>query len=111
MAVYEFTAKLSTGEEQKLAVYRDKALLIVNVASKCGFAPQYRGLQALHEQYGPRGFAVLAFPCDQFGHQEPGSDEEIATFCDRRFGVTFPLFAKIDVNGPRSHPLCAWLKQ
>jgi glutathione peroxidase len=111
MALYDFTARLTTGGEQSLAAYRGQALLIVNVASKCGFTPQYKGLQALHQEYGLRGFAVLAFPCDQFGHQEPGSDAEIATFCNRSFGVTFPLFAKIEVNGPRAHPLYVWLKQ
>jgi glutathione peroxidase len=111
MALYDFTAKLITGEEQSLAAYRGQALLIVNVASKCGFTPQYKGLQALHSQYAPRGFAVLGFPCDQFGHQEPGSGSEIAAFCGRSFGVTFPLFAKIEVNGPRAHPLYVWLKQ
>ena len=111
MAVYDFAAKLTTGEERSLAAWRGQALLIVNVASRCGFTPQYQGLQALHEQYGPRGFAVLAFPCDQFGHQEPGSDAEIAAFCDRSFGVTFPVFAKIEVNGRNAHPLYAWLKQ
>lgn len=111
MVLHDFTAKLSTGEEQNLAAYRGQALLIVNVASKCGFTPQYKGLQALHAEYAPRGFSVLAFPCDQFGRQEPGSDQEIASFCDRSFGVTFPLFAKIEVNGPRAHPLYVWLKQ
>ena len=111
MALHDFRAKLGTGEEQSLAAYRGQALLIVNVASKCGFTPQYKGLQALHERYAPRGFSVLAFPCDQFGRQEPGSDQEIARFCDRSFGVTFPLFAKIEVNGPRAHPLYVWLKQ
>jgi glutathione peroxidase len=111
MALHDFTAKLGTGEEQSLAAYRGQALLIVNVASKCGFTPQYKGLQALHAEYAPRGFSVLAFPCDQFGRQEPGSDQEIASFCDRSFGVTFPLFAKIEVNGPRAHPLYVWLKQ
>ncbi len=111
MALYDFTAKLGTGEDKSLAAYRGQALLIVNVASKCGFTPQYTGLQALHAQYAPRGFSVLAFPCDQFGHQEPGSDQEIAAFCERGFGVTFPLFAKIEVNGPRAHPLYVWLKQ
>ena len=109
--LHDYTAKLSTGEEQSLAAYRGQALLIVNVASKCGFTPQYKGLQALHAEYAPRGFSVLAFPCDQFGRQEPGSDQEIASFCDRSFGVTFPLFAKIEVNGPRAHPLYVWLKQ
>lgn len=111
MMLHDFTAKLGTGEEQSLAAYRGQALLIVNVASKCGFTPQYKGLQALHAEYAPRGFSVLAFPCDQFGRQEPGSDQEIASFCDRSFGVTFPLFAKIEVNGPRAHPLYVWLKQ
>jgi glutathione peroxidase len=111
MALHDFTAKLGTGEEQSLAAYRGQALLIVNVASRCGFTPQYKGLQALHAEYAPRGFSVLAFPCDQFGRQEPGSDQEIASFCDRSFGVTFPLFAKIEVNGPRAHPLYVWLKQ
>lgn len=94
MALHDFRAKLGTGEEQSLAAYRGQALLIVNVASKCGFTPQYKGLQALHERYAPRGFSVLAFPCDQFGRQEPGSDQEIASFCDRTFGVTFPLLHK-----------------
>ena len=111
MVLYDFTAKLTTGEDQALATYRGRALLIVNVASQCGFTPQYTGLQALHQEYAPRGFSVLGFPCDQFGHQEPGSDADIAAFCDRRFGVTFPVFAKIDVNGPRAHPLYVWLKQ
>ena len=111
MALYDFSAKLSSGDEQSLAAYRGQALLIVNVASKCGFTPQYKGLQALHAQYAPRGFSVLAFPCDQFGHQEPGSDHEIAAFCDRSYGVTFPVFAKVEVNGPRAHPLYVWLKQ
>ena len=111
MALHDFTAKLGTGEEQSLAAYRGQALLIVNVASKCGFTPQYKGLQALHERYAPRGFSVLAFPCDQFGRQEPGSDQEIASFCGRSFGVTFPLFAKIEVNGQGAHPLYVWLKQ
>jgi glutathione peroxidase len=111
MTIYDFSARLSTGEERHLADYRGKVLLIVNVASKCGFTPQYKGLQALHEQFGPRGFEVLAFPCDQFGHQEPGLDAEIATFCNRTYGVTFPLFAKLEVNGQNAHPLYVWLKQ
>jgi glutathione peroxidase len=111
MALYDFSAKLGSGNEQSLAAYRGAALLIVNVASKCGFTPQYKGLQALHAQYAPRGFSVLAFPCDQFGHQEPGSDQEIAAFCDRNYGVTFPVFAKVEVNGARAHPLYVWLKQ
>ncbi len=111
MSLYDFTARLGTGQEQSLSAYRGKVLLIVNVASKCGFTPQYKGLQALQERFGPRGFSVLGFPCDQFGHQEPGTDAEIAAFCDTSFGVTFPLFAKIAVNGSGAHPLYAWLKQ
>jgi glutathione peroxidase len=111
MSIYDFTARLGTGEERSLADDRGKALLVVNVASRCGFTPQYRGLQALYETYQPRGFEILAFPCDQFGHQEPGTDAEIASFCDTTFGVTFPLFAKIAVNGEAAHPLYVWLKQ
>lgn len=111
MALQDFTATLATGEEQALAAYRGRVLLIVNTASACGFTPQYRGLQTLQEAFGPRGFAVLAFPCNQFGRQEPGTDAEIAGFCDRAFGVTFPVFAKVAVNGAGAHPLFAWLKQ
>jgi glutathione peroxidase len=110
MSIYDFSARLGSGEEKSLADYRGQALLVVNVASKCGFTPQYKGLQALHAEYGPRGFSVLAFPCDQFGHQEPGTDAEIAGFCDTNYGVTFPLFAKIAVNGDGAHPLYVWLK-
>jgi glutathione peroxidase len=111
MSLYDFTARLGSDQKQPLSAWRGKVLLIVNVASKCGFTPQYEGLQNLQERFGPRGFSVLGFPCDQFGHQEPGTDAEIATFCETSFGVTFPLFAKIDVNGSRAHPLYAWLKQ
>jgi len=111
MALYNFAAKRSTGEEQSLGAYRGKSLLIVNVASKCGFTPQYKAMQALHQKFAPRGFEVLAFPCNQFGAQEPGTDVEIARFCETGFGVTFPLFAKIAVNGPGAHPLYVWLKQ
>ena len=107
---YDFSAQTGAGTEQPLNAYRGRALLIVNVASKCGFTSQYAGLQALHTQFAPRGFEVLGFPCDQFGHQEPGSDTEIATFCDTRFGVTFPVFAKTEVNGAGAHPLWVWLK-
>jgi len=110
MSIHDFSARLGTGEDKKLSDYSGQVLLVVNVASKCGFTPQYKGLQALQEQYRPRGFAVLAFPCDQFGHQEPGTDAEIAGFCDTNYGVTFPLFAKIAVNGPAAHPLYVWLK-
>ncbi|WP_027283166.1 glutathione peroxidase [Rubritepida flocculans] len=110
MGFYDFTATRNDGSTQSLADYRGKVVLVVNTASKCGFTPQYKGLQALYESHGPRGLEILAFPCDQFGHQEPGTDAEIAAFCEKNFGVTFPLFAKIEVNGPRAHPLYAWLK-
>ena len=111
LTIHDFSAPLGTGEERRLTDYRGKVLLIVNVASKCGFTPQYNGLQNLYEQFQPHGFEILAFPCDQFGHQEPGSDAEIATFCDATYGVTFPLFAKIEVNGKNAHPLYVWLRQ
>ena len=111
MSIYDFSARLNTGEDQSLDHYRGKVLLVVNVASKCGFTPQYTGLQSLYERLAPRGFEILAFPCDQFGHQEPGTDAEIAAFCDSKFGVTFPLFAKVEVNGSAAHPLFNWLKQ
>jgi glutathione peroxidase-family protein len=93
--IYDFSARVGTGAERRLADYRGKVLLVVNVASKCGFTPQYIGLQKLYEQFRSRGFEILGFPCDQFGHQEPGSDAEIATFCDRTYGITFPIFAKV----------------
>jgi glutathione peroxidase len=108
--VYDFAAKTIDGAEQSLADFRGKALLVVNVASKCGFTPQYAGLEALHRKFRERGFAVLGFPCDQFGHQEPGDEAEIKSFCSVNYGVTFPLFAKIDVNGRNAHPLYRWLK-
>ena len=108
--VYDFTAKTIDGAEQSLADYRGKALLVVNVASKCGFTPQYSGLEALHRKLGSRGFEVLGFPCDQFGHQEPGDAAEIKSFCSLNYDVTFPLFAKIEVNGAGAHPLYLWLK-
>ncbi len=111
MPIHDISARLGTGEERSLADYYGKVLLIVNVASKCGFTPQYKGLQALYDQFQPRGFEILAFPCDQFGHQEPGSDADIAGFCNDTYGVTFPLFAKIEVNGKNAHPLYVWLKQ
>ena len=90
--------------------YRDRTLLIVNVASQCGFTPQYKGLEALYRKYKNRGFVVLGFPCNQFGRQEPDSEADIRKFCDERFNVTFPMFAKIDVNGPNAHPLYRYLK-
>jgi len=111
MPIYDFSARLGTGEERRLADYRGKVLLVVNVASKCGFTPQYRGLQGLYEQFEPRGFEILAFPCDQFGHQEPGDDAEIKKFCSLNYGVSFPMFAKIKVNGPNAQPLFDYLKE
>ena len=98
------------GETKRFADYGDKVLLVVNVASKCGFTPQYKGLEALQREYGEKGFAVLGFPCDQFGHQEPGDEAEIKSFCSQKYDVTFPMFAKIDVNGTNTHPLFVALK-
>ena len=103
--IYGFTAKTIDGASRSLADYRDKVLLVVNVASKCGLTPQYEGLEKLHEQYASRGFEVLGFPCNQFMGQEPGSPEEIAQFCSVTYGVTFPLSEKIEVNGEDRHPL------
>jgi glutathione peroxidase len=108
--VYEFSATTITGEERKLADYRDKVLLIVNVASKCGFTPQYTGLEKLYRDHKAAGLVLLGFPCDQFGHQEPGSEAEIAEFCSLTYDVSFPMFAKIEVNGSGAHPLYQWLK-
>ncbi len=108
--VYDFTAKTIDGEDQKLADYEGKVLLVVNVASKCGFTPQYKGLEALYRKYKEGGFSVLGFPCNQFGAQEPGPEDEIMDFCTTHYDVTFPMFAKIDVNGPQTHPLYEHLK-
>src|SRR5579862_8652418 len=110
MTIYDFHAKTIDGSEQSLEEYRDQVLLIVNVASKCGFTPQYTGLEALHRKLHARGFSVLGFPCDQFGAQEPGSESEIKSFCTTKYDVTFPLYSKIDVNGPGAHPLYNYLK-
>jgi glutathione peroxidase len=107
--IYQFTAHALGGESIGLDRYRDKVLLIVNTASECGFTPQYAGLQQLHEQYAARGFEVLGFPCNQFGKQEPGDAAQIGSFCEKNFGVTFPMFEKIDVNGPSAHPLYRYL--
>jgi len=109
-SVYDFTATDIQGREVPLSLYEGQVLLIVNTASACGFTPQYAGLQALHEQYAGQGLTVLGFPCNQFGHQEPGSAEEIAGFCERHFGVQFPMMEKIDVNGANAHPLYRWLE-
>ena len=108
--VYDFSALTIDGVEQSLDIYKGKVLLIVNVASKCGFTPQYAGLEALFRQYADRDFVVLGFPCDQFGHQEPGDESEIKQFCSLQYNVTFPLFAKIEVNGAGAHPLYQFLK-
>ena len=107
--LYGFTAKTIDGASQPLADYRDKVLLVVNVASKCGLTPQYKGLEALYEEKKDAGFAVLGFPCNQFGGQEPGSDADVAAFCSTKYDVSFPLFSKLDVNGAARAPLYAWL--
>jgi glutathione peroxidase len=106
----DFKATGIDGAEVDLAAYDGEVVLVVNTASQCGFTPQYQGLQQLQDEFGERGFTVLGFPCDQFGHQEPGDDAEIQGFCERNFGVTFPLFSKIDVNGDDAHPLFTWLR-
>ena len=110
MNAYDFTAKTIDGVEQPLASYRGKPLLVVNVASKCGFTPQYAGLEALYRKFHDGGLEVLGFPCNQFGHQEPGDESEIKSFCLTNYDVTFPLYAKIEVNGANAHPLYKWLK-
>lgn len=109
-SVYEFEAKTIDGQPQTLEQYRGKALLIVNVASKCGFTPQYEGLEALYRKYRDKGLAILGFPCDQFGHQEPGDERQIKEFCALSYQVSFPMFAKIKVNGDDAHPLYKYLK-
>lgn len=111
MGIYDYTARNIRGEEVGLNQYEGKVALIVNTASKCGFTPQYTELQKLYEQYKDRGVVVLGFPCNQFGAQEPGTNEEIHTFCQLNYGVTFPLFDKIDVNGLERHPLFAYLTE
>ncbi len=109
-SIYQFAMPMNNGTVQPLEAYQDKVLLVVNTASKCGFTPQYDGLQALYAQYKDKGFEILAFPCDQFGHQEPGSDADIAQFCSLTFNVSFPLFKKTQVNGANAAPLFTWLK-
>ncbi|TPW04663.1 MAG: glutathione peroxidase [bacterium] len=108
-SVYDFSATAIDGAETALEQYRGQALLIVNTASKCGFTGQYAGLEALHRQYTDKPFQVLGFPCNQFGAQEPGKAAEIASFCSTNYGVGFPMFDKVEVNGPDRHPLYAWL--
>ncbi len=110
MGIYDYNAVTLDGEERSLADFKGKVLLIVNTASKCGFTPQYKGLQALYQRYKDRGLVVLGFPCNQFGHQEPGDEVEIGAFCEKNYGVDFPMFAKIDVNGSDAHPLYRYLK-
>ncbi len=106
----DFTARAIQGTEVPLSTYAGQVVLVVNTASQCGFTPQYAGLEKLWTRYGPEGLVVLGFPCDQFGHQEPGEEAEIADFCELNYGVTFPLFAKTEVNGDRAHPLYHWLR-
>jgi glutathione peroxidase len=111
MTIYDFQVKKASGEEIPLSQYQGQVLLIVNTASKCGFTPQYKGLESLYQQFHARGFEVLGFPCDQFAHQEPGSDAEIQTFCQMNYDVHFPVFAKLEVNGKNAHPLYRFLKK
>ncbi|NBO38521.1 glutathione peroxidase [bacterium] len=110
-SVHQFTVKNIKGEMVSLAQFHGKVLLFVNLASKCGFTPQYKGLQALYEKLSNKGFEILGFPCNQFGGQEPGSESEIQSFCSANYGVTFPLFAKIDVNGGKADPVYEFLKK
>lgn len=107
---YDFSANSLAGQRADLAACKGKVLLIVNTASRCGFTPQYKGLQELYEAFHDRGLEILGFPCNQFGGQEPGGSDDIAQFCERNYGVTFPLFEKVDVNGDGAHPLFKWLK-
>ena len=108
-SVYQFSAEMLEGGEKSLHDYAGKVLLIVNTASKCGFTPQFQGLEQLYEQYHTQGFEVLGFPCNQFGGQEPGNSDEIGEFCQRNYGVSFPMFAKVDVKGKDAHPLFKYL--
>jgi glutathione peroxidase len=110
MSIYDIAVNTIDGRPQTMVDYRGQVLLVVNVASQCGFTPQYAGLEELYRKFKPSGFAVLGFPCDQFGHQEPGSEAEIQQFCSTKYSVSFPLFAKIKVNGPDTHPLYEFLK-
>jgi glutathione peroxidase len=109
MSVHDFTVKDARGNDVPLSTFKGKVLLLVNVASKCGFTPQYKGLQELYEAWHEKGLVILGFPCNQFGHQEPGSDAEIQQFCSLNYGVSFPVMAKIDVNGKDAHPLYKYL--
>ena len=111
MNIYDIQVRSIDGTEQSMASYSGQVLLIVNVASRCGFTPQYTGLEALYQKFRSQGFAVLGFPCDQFGHQEPGDEAQIRQFCTLNYSVTFPLFAKLEVNGAAAHPLYRFLKE
>jgi len=106
----DFTATTLEGQEQPLSAYAGRVALVVNTASECGFTPQFEGLELLFDKYADQGLVVLGFPCNQFGGQEPGDEEQIGAFCQRNYGVTFPMFAKVDVNGDDAHPLFDWLK-
>jgi glutathione peroxidase len=108
--VYDFEAQTIDGQTVALSAYQGKALLIVNTASACGFTPQFAGLEKLHQDYADQGLVVLGFPCNQFGSQDPGSNEEIGAFCQKNYGVSFPMMAKTEVNGAQAHPLYQWLK-
>ena len=108
-SVYDFEAQTITGQSVKLDQYKGKVVLIVNTASKCGFTPQFEGLEALWKAYEAKGVVILGFPCNQFGSQDPGNNSEIASFCQLNYGVSFPMMAKVDVNGPAAHPLYKWL--
>ncbi len=110
-SIYPFSSRTIEGKEKSLDEFKGKVLLIVNTASQCGYTPQYEGLELLYKKYQDKGFAVLGFPCNQFGQQEPGGEEEIKSFCQKNYGVTFPLFAKVDVNGEKAHPLFNYLKK
>src|ERR1700712_5071298 len=109
-ALTDFHAESLDGQDVDLSAYAGEVVLVVNTASQCGFTPQYKGLQKLYDEYADQGFTILGFPCDQFGHQEPGDNDEIGAFCEKNFGVTFPLFAKVDVNGDAAHPVYQWLR-
>jgi glutathione peroxidase len=110
-SLYDFSAQSILGENLPMSTYKDKVLLIVNTASQCGFTPQFKGLEQLHETLGPKGLVVLGFPCNQFGGQDPGSNEEIGNFCQQNYGVSFQMMEKVKVNGDDAHPLYAWLKK
>ena len=110
MSLYDFQAQSIDGQTVPLSRYRGQVMLIVNTASACGFTPQFTGLEKLHQQYGPQGLAVIGFPCNQFASQDPGSNDEIGSFCQKNYGVSFQMMGKIDVNGPAAHPLYQWLK-